>query len=325
MDELRQGWERDGYVVLRGAAAEGAPDAYREDLARLRDGLLARAPGDEQVSLAGQRPDGGAVDPYALSDAARDLLLTPAVVAFVTEAVYDGTAPLLFDAAETAAGAPDAQPYRDATYTALAGDAESLVTVAVALGDAALVAYAGTHTVATTPFSNRYRHVNVERDGDAALQRHHEEISAALADREATELTLAAGDVVVWAADLIHAPVPGAALVGPLAPCPTRPGWFAYRTDRARLASHADGAAWITSQHYDLVDAIAPEDAPAGVQDEAEIRGVERALREHDEELATEPTANPATPAPDAAGTPGGRRAGGLGDSVRGLLGRRGR
>jgi hypothetical protein len=324
MDELREAWERDGYVVLRGAAPDGATAAYTQDLDRLRDGLLVRAPGDEHVSLAAQRPGGGAVDPYALSGAARDLLLAPAVLAFLAAAVYDDTPPLLFDAAEAAAGAPDDGPYRDATYTALATEPERLVTLAVALGDAALAAYPGTHTVATTPFSGRYRHVNPERDGDDALRRHRDELAAALAGREPAELALAAGDAVLWAADLVHAPVTGAALVAHLAPCTVKPGWFAYRPERARHAAHADGAAWVTSQHYDLVDAVAPEDAPAGVQDAEEIERVERALRAHDQELAAEPTPNPATPAPEGDDAAGQRR-GGLLDSVRGIMGRRGR
>jgi hypothetical protein len=172
MDELRGAWERDGYVVLRGAAPGDALAAYPEDLARVREGLLVRAPGDEQVSLASRQAEdasGGVVDPYALSDAARALLLPPAVVAFLTDVVYDGTPPLLFDAAESAAGAPDAAPYRDATYTALADRPRQLVTLAVAIGDAQLVAYPGSQTITTAPFSGRYRHFNPERDGDAAL------------------------------------------------------------------------------------------------------------------------------------------------------------
>src|SRR4051794_11469155 len=109
MDDLRQAWERDGYVVLRGAAPAEALAAYPEELARLRDGLLARAPGDEHISLAPRVAEGGIIDPYALSDAARALLLAPPVVDFLT-GVYGDTAPLLFDATEAAAGAPDVGP-----------------------------------------------------------------------------------------------------------------------------------------------------------------------------------------------------------------------
>jgi hypothetical protein len=328
MDELRQAWERDGYVVLREAAPRAALAAYAEDRERLGDAVLVRPPGDEPVSLPSQLSGAaGAVDPYAVSDAARELLLAPAVTDLLT-ALYDGTPPLLFDAAETAAGAPDEGPYRDATFTALASAPERLVTIAVATSDAAVVVFPGSHRIATAPFSGRHRHFNPERDGDAALQRHRDELTAALGQHAATDtITLSAGDVVVWAADLVHRPVTGAALVAHLAPCDVQPGWFTYRQERARHAPYRDGAAFIASQHYDLVDAVTPEQPPAG-EDPEEIKRVEEALREHDEELAIEPTPNPATPAtpsepaPDAPAS--GRRGGFLG-SVRGIMGRRGR
>jgi Phytanoyl-CoA dioxygenase (PhyH) len=326
MDELRQAWERDGYVVLREAAPRAALAAYAEDRERLGDGVLVRAPGDERVSLPSQVSDAaGAVDPYAVSEAARELLLAPAVTDLLTGALYDGTPPLLFDAAETAAGAPDEGPYRDATFTALASAPERLATIAVATGDAALVVFPGSHRIATAPFSGRYRHFNPERDGEAALRRHRDELTAALGQDAATDtITLSAGDVVVWAADLFHRPVSGAALVGHLAPCDVQPGWFAYRQERARQAPYRDGAAFIASQHYDLVDAITPEQPPAG-EDPEEIERVEEALREHDQELAVEPPPNPATPSEPAPDAPASGRRGGFLGSVRGIMGRRGR
>src|SRR4051794_7301032 len=123
MDELREAWERDGYAVLRGAAPATAVDDYAADLARLRDGLLVRAPGDEHVSLAihaGTDTAAGAIDPYALSPAARALLLSDPLLELLP-ARFDGDAPLLFDAAEAAAGPPDptGAPFRDATFVAL--------------------------------------------------------------------------------------------------------------------------------------------------------------------------------------------------------------
>jgi len=92
-----------------------------------------------------------------------------------------------------------------------------------------------------------------------------------------------------------------------------QPSWFIYRPERARHAAHADGTAWIATQHYDLLDAVAPEEPPIGVQDEPELERVAQALREHDEGAAPQP--------PPVSG----RRGGGLVDSVRGLMNRRGR
>src|SRR4051794_18611577 len=92
----------DGYVVLEQAAPADALAAYPDQRAAARDGLLARRPHAEQVELATQvAPDqaAGAIDPYAIVDAARALLLAPALVDLLTN-LYDGDPPLLFDAAE---------------------------------------------------------------------------------------------------------------------------------------------------------------------------------------------------------------------------------
>ncbi|WCB95483.1 hypothetical protein DSM104299_04231 [Baekduia alba] len=319
----------DGHVVLEQAAPADALADYPAQRAAALDGLLARRPHAEHVELATQlAPDepAAAADPYAIVDAARALLLSPPLVALLT-ARFDGDPPLLFDAAETAAGAPDDGPYRDATFTALADRPETLVTIAVALGpdDATFTFHPGSQAIATTAFSGRHRAFNPERDGDAALQRHRDQLAAALGDDAPTDtITLHPGDVVAWSADLVHLPVAGAALVAHLCPTTVQPAWFAYRPERALHAVIADGAAWLTSQHYDLVDAVAPEpDAePTDVEDAEQIERVGEALREHDEDLAIEPgpIPEPTPPSPAAA-----RRPGGLVDSVRGLLSRRGR
>jgi hypothetical protein len=321
MDDLRQAWEQDGYVVLRGAAPAEQIGVYAEELAAARDGLLVRGPGDEHVSLAvtawessDDRPT-GAVDPYALSAAARALLLPADLVRFLTRDVFNGDAPLLFDALEASAGPPDDGPSRDATYVPLATEPETLVTAVVALDDGvALTVFPGSQTLATAPFSGRYRHFNAERDGDAALQRHRDQLFVALGDGPASDtITLNAGDAVLWSADLIHTPVTGIALVAHLCPVRVQPSWFAYRPERARHAAHAGGTAWISTQHYELPDAAMPEETPVGVQDEPEVGRVEEALREHDEHNAPGPSSG------------AGRRAGGLVNSVRGLMNRRGR
>jgi hypothetical protein len=320
MDDLRQAWERDGYVVLRGVAPTEQLAAYADELAAEREGLLVRSPGDEHVSLAttvqpsDDRPT-GAVDPYALSAAARALLLPPDLVRFLARDVFGDDAPLLFDAVEVAAGPPEDGPFRDATYVALTTEPEALVTATTALdAGAELKVFPASQQIETTPFSGRYRHHNPERDGDAALERHRDELAVGLGQAPASNtITLNPGDAVLWSADLVHTPVTGSALVAHLCPVRVQPSWFTYRPERARHAAHTDGTAWIATQHYDLLDAVAPEELPVGVQDEPELERVEQALREHDEGNAPQP--------PPA----GGRRGGGLVDSVRGLMSRRGR
>jgi hypothetical protein len=253
------------------------------------------------------------VDPYALSTAARALLLPSDLVRFLTRDVFADDVPLLFDAAEAGAGSPEDGPFRDATYVALATEPETLVTATIALDPGvALTLFPGSQQITTTPFSDRYRHFNPERDGDATLQRHRDELAAGLGDEPTSDtITLNPGDTVLWSADLVHTPVTGSALIAHLCPARVEPSWFTYRPERARLAAHTDGTAWVATQHYDLLDAVAPEEPAVGVQDEPELARVEQALRAHDESNAPRP--------PPISG----RRGGGLVDSVRGLMSRR--
>ena len=321
MDDLRQAWERDGYVVLRGAAPTEQIAEYARELDADRDGLLVRSPGDEHVSLgttvqpSDDRPS-GAVDPYALSAAARALLLPADLVRFLTRDVFGNDAPLLFDAVEASAGSPDDGPFRDATYVALASEPETLVTATVALeAGVELTTFPGSQHIPSTPFGGRYRHHNPERDGDTALQRHRDELTAATRPRaHARHHHLEPRRRRRSGAPTSSTPrSPGSALIAHLCPVRVQPSWFTYRPERARHAAHTDGIAWIATQHYDLVDAVAPGEPPVGVHDEPELERVEQGLRDHDESNAPQP--QPVS----------GRRGGGLVDSVRGLMSRRGR
>jgi hypothetical protein len=298
-------WDEDGFVVLHGAAPDEALAAYDGELDAASDRLLVRAPGDEHPALAVRHdtPQAGAVDPYALAPAARALLLPDAVIRFLGEEF--GTAPMLIDAAETAAGAPDPGVYRDTTYVA-ASDPERLTGLAVAQEDDVTIAmFPGSHRLAPDLFSGRYHHHNPERDGADALAAHRERLAAALAEGgfEGQEVRLAAGDVLLWRGALAHEAVTGRALVGHLLPAHAQPGWFAYRPQRAGRAPY--GAAWVASQHYDLESAT--DDAPPAPAPAPGLAQVEEALERHDA-----PGQEPA-------------RRGGLAGAVRGLMGRRGR
>jgi hypothetical protein len=299
-----------GYQVLTGATTPDAIEAYTRGRASAIDGLLVRERGGSQVELASSASDdAGAVDPYAIVPEARAVLLPDAVTTALSER-FGGEAPLLFDAAETAAVMQEDGPYRDATYVALSAEPDTLVTLVVALDDASVEVFPGSQAIETTPFSGRYPHFNPERDGEDAIVRHREELASRLGGAE--RIALGAGDVLILSANTVHRPIEDPALVAHACPSRVHPGWYAYRPERARHASVDDGRAWLASQHYDLVDALQPEQAPA----DGEIEQVEDALREHDRELATEP------PPGASAET---RRSGGLVDSVRGILGRRGR
>jgi hypothetical protein len=297
----------DGFAVLRGAAPTEALAAYDAELDAARDRLLVRGPDDPHPVLAVRHDVGpaGAVDPYALAPAARALLLGESVVTFLADLL--GTAPLLIDAVETAAGAPDPGAYRDTTYVA-ASDPEALTGLAVAQADDVTVTvYPGSQRLEPDLFSGRYHHHNPERDGADALAAHRERLAAALADGFVrTELTLAAGDVLIWRGALAHEAVAGRALVAHVLPAHAQPGWFTYRPQRTGRAPY--GAAWLASQHYDLEGATdAPPPAPAPAE-APELEQVQEALERHDAAPGDAPA-----------------RRGGLVGTVRGLMGRRGR
>jgi hypothetical protein len=290
-------WDRDGYEVLRGAAAADAIARYGEQREAARERLRTRATGAQEVVLGGE---GGALDPHAEVPAALELLLAGPVVERLRE--HLGGAPLLFDAAEAAAGAPDDGPHRDATYTGLDDPEAPLVTVVVALGETAIAVHPGSPRLELPRFSGRFRHHNAERDGTAALDAHRSALLQGAGEPQ--DVALAAGDVALLHGDLAHGPVRGEALVGHCCAVSAAPTWFAYRPQRAVRVPH--GGAWYASLHADLRDEPGATEGVPG------------------------PAVAPAPPAraPDAERVQEhlqqpGRRAAGLVGRVRGVMGRR--
>lgn len=310
---MAQGWHQDGFEILGDVTAEAALGAYDGELEAARDRLLVRSPGDEHPALAvrHERAPAGAIDPYAVSAAARELLLGRRLAEALRERL-GGAAPLLIGAVETAAGPFDDAPHRDTTYVAASAPEALLGLVVAQAGDVSVAIYPGSQALAVELFSGRYHHHNVERDGAGALAAHRDRLAQALAEGgcERRELTLAAGEVLVFSGLLVHEPVAGRALVGHALPAHAQPGWFAYRPQRSGRAPY--GPAWLASQHYDLEGA--GDDRPALPRalapevTETTLELTEEALERHDAPPGGEP-----------------RRKGGIGGAVRGIIGRRGR
>jgi hypothetical protein len=308
---MAQAWDQDGFVVLPGIASAEALGAYDGELEAASDRLLVRSPGDAHPSLAArhERTPAGAVDPYAVSGAARELLLGERLAEALSERL-GGPAPLLFDAVESAAGPLEDGPHRDATFVASSAPEALLGLVVAQADDVTVTVYPGSQGIDLPLFSGRYHHHNAERDGVDALAEHHARLATALEGAERRQVTLGTGDALIFSGLLVHEPVAGRALVGHVLPAHEQPGWFAYRPQRSGRSPY--GPAWMASQHYDLEGAVddvpaPPPAAPEEQLSEETLELTEEALERHDAQ-GEEP-----------------RRRGGLAGAVRGLMGRRGR
>ncbi|MBI5105935.1 MAG: phytanoyl-CoA dioxygenase family protein [Solirubrobacterales bacterium] len=319
---LRRTWEEHGCVVLEGTVPDDAIDRLLEDLARAAaegdDRLLARTPEDPDgyVPLRAGAAVEHVADPHAHLAAARDLLLSDALVAWL-RLVFDAE-PLLFRALAVERG--EAQgPHQDSAYVAVSSP-QALVSAYVALEDAQegsgeLVYWEGSHRVPEHLFSGRYKHWNPERDGDAEHEAWRRELEEHVAELPRRTFLPRKGDVLVWSADLVHAAAPVTdegrtrrSLVAHYCPVGVEPAYFGYREDRRTTVAYNGGR--YASEHHDLE----PEPAPPEEEEETIPTAAEQqAVRaERRQPSGAEPSGQPLR-----------RRSGGLVGRVRGILGDR--
>jgi hypothetical protein len=330
--ELRQ-WIDEGYVVLRDATPAAAREALMEELPALHAELPVRRPGEPEPVLGSEATDAVALDLHAHSMFAREVLLATPIVDWLHLVLDD--APLLIGSIEDGCATPLGGLHRDPSLVAVSSPLE-LVGARAALRDGpALTVVAGSHRLPDQPFGGT-RHFNPERDGAAALRAHDEQLARAAQDAglAAVAITLSAGDVVLWAADLLHddpsleSGATPTALVAHYCPAGRTPRWFDTLPHRTRRLSHNGG--WLVSRHSELLDAPHAGSAPASehvLPPVPPLEAVAERLHEHD--------ADAATGAPDASSAPASapqdpeprstRPAGGFVSAVRGLMGRRSR
>lgn len=263
--ERLRGWIAHGYTILKQAVAPEVCDRIRADL----DGAFVK--GDERLLVhsprqtdyeplrAGSDPDRArVVDVYVHYDSAVQALFSDAIVRFL-RTIFDDH-PLLFQSLTFQRGSQQ-QLHQDSAFVVVSSPLEFaaswIALEDVKPGSGELMYLNGSHRLPEYLFSDKYKHWNAKRDGDAQ----HEEWQAGMqvnAKRMGlTEQTFLPrkGDALIWSADLAHGGSPVTdpeltrkSLVGHY--CPDRVDPFYFKTDLARRGKRRVHGGGFASHHY---------------------------------------------------------------------------
>ncbi|MFL5823823.1 MAG: phytanoyl-CoA dioxygenase family protein [Solirubrobacteraceae bacterium] len=258
-------WIRQGYVVIREAADPAVCERLRTDLDEAFRGgderLLTHSPASTEYQPLRPGMDterARVVDVYAYYDSARQALLSPRIVEFLST-VFDDD-PLLFQSLTFERGSQ--QPMHQDTAFVVVSSPLELAAAWIALedihpGSGELMYLEGSHRLPEFLFSGRYKHWNPKRDG----QQQHDEWqrliheNARLMGLKHQTFLPRQGDALIWSADLAHGGSelsdPGLtrrSLVGHYCPSRVQPIYFALEP-RRRAKVELDGGDY-ASQHY---------------------------------------------------------------------------
>ena len=256
----------DGFVVLEGAIPAATCDRLRKEQTRiLRRGSSAHlwhGPGASPIALVPRGADGPTSripDIHGPTPCALDVLLADPIVDFL-EVLFE-EAPLLFQSLAFARGSR--QPLHQDTAYVVVDPPMALAAAWVALedirpGSGELTYAVGSHRLPESLFSGAYKHWNPARDGE----QQHREWLADLPGRVAQHgmpierFSARKGDVLVWAADLVHGGGPvdddrltRRSVVGHYCPTSATPHYFGIVPDRVK---RPHGRAFVSSIYYDL-------------------------------------------------------------------------
>lgn len=277
-------WIRKGYVILRNAVPAETCDELRQVIAEAWDrgdprlqifppGSSAPLPPTDDAPRDRMR----AVDVYVSFDAARRILLSPAIVRFLT-VIFDRP-PLLFQSLSFEKGSEQGM-HQDTAYVVTSSPME-LAAAWIALedirsGSGELMYYEGSHRTPEYYFSGEFKHWSPERDGPEQ----HEEWGRML-HGHAKELGFTyrtflpkQGDALIWSADLAHGGSPAKdrtatrrSLVGHYCPADVDPHYFSYLVHRRTTVPYED--AHFSSSHFDLEGAHPVENLAPSTGDRA--------------------------------------------------------
>lgn len=275
--ELRaklESFERDGYVVLEGAASDADLDNFDSAITKaFRDGhdhLIAQVSGDgtpRRVTDETPRFGSRIVDSFAVIPAALDLFSSPRLVQFL-QAVLDEK-PMLFQSLSFDTGSQQGL-HQDTAYVVVNRPLE-LAACWIALedvqpGSGELQYMIGSHRLPDFDFGGSKKHWNAETDGHDKHNEWARWIISEGAQRHMPVHRFMAkrGDILIWHADLAHGGSPitnpsltRKSLVGHFCPTSAMPNFMQYAPTRATVL-HRDAISY-SSGHYDLAALQASE------------------------------------------------------------------
>ena len=191
------------------------------------------------------------VDIHVHSSIARDILFSDRVTAFLREVFR--SAPLLFQSLTFERGSE--QGFHQDTAYVVVDEPRRLAAAWIALEDVNLGSgelryIPRSHRLPEFLFSEEFKHWNADRDGH---DQHEEWSRYLIATAQALELQEErffpkTGDVLIWAADLVHGGSPvdqpsltRRSLVGHFCPETVRPNYFEFAPERSQVLSHGGG------------------------------------------------------------------------------------
>ncbi len=265
-EQLRH-WRENGYVVIEQAIHQSAIDRFTADLDEMfevgDERLLIQAPDDPRgiaLTPGHEKLRNRVVDVYAYYESARSLLFAPPIVEFMS-AVFDDKL-VCFQSLTFETGSGQGI-HQDTAYVVvdppLAVAAAWIALEDVTPGSGELEYIPGSHHLSEYLFSGAYKHYDSSRD-----QAHeHQEWAEGLIAKSASQglsrqrFLPKAGDVLIWAADLVHggAPIEDSSktrrsLVGHYCPARAVPYYYDWNPERRKRIAHEQSL--YSSGHYDL-------------------------------------------------------------------------
>lgn len=283
-EELRsqlEQFERDGYIVLEGAASNEDLDRFESSISKaFREGhehLIAQQPGSlVPMRVSDETPRDGTriVDSFAVIPAALELFCSPRLVRFLRAVL--GEKPMLFQSLSFDKGSEQGL-HQDTAYVVVDHPLE-LAACWIALedvqpGSGELQYLVGSHRLPDFDFGGNKKHWNSEQDGNAI---HEEWARWLVSEGQRRGLALKKfmakrGDILVWHADLAHGGSPIAdrdltrkSLVGHFCPTSVLTNFMKFASARSSIL-HRDEISYC-SWHYDLAALQSAETRAAYLQ-----------------------------------------------------------
>ena len=263
-------FNRDGYVILRGAVDHAVIDRYLREYeiaASTPDTLLISTPGHSRPtepfdSVLTHQPGTKVLDSGMMLATGPHLCFAPRLSQFL-KMLFQETA-LAFQTLHFEMGSVQGI-HQDTSYVVVDKDPLKLIASWTALedveaGTGELTYYVGGHRLPEYVYSRSFKHFNFDRDGPQQHDTHYRELHAEATRRGLVQSTFLPkkGDVLLWHADLPHGgsvvTAPGRtrrSLVTHYCPMSLTPYYFRFIAESRRKKVSAVGDNGMCSMYYD--------------------------------------------------------------------------